>query len=75
MAVTSTPRTFAVPLGIVPVLGATCANPECQFHESLHTIDAREALRTARELGWQLKGDVAVCPLCAAATAGKVGGR
>lgn len=53
-----------VPAGIVPVLGVTCTTPECGFHESLHTSDPAEAVRTARELGWRLKGVETLCPLC-----------
>lgn len=54
-----------VALGIVKVLGATCSNPDCGFHESLHTANPIEARRTAKELGWQLKANgQAYCPMC-----------
>jgi hypothetical protein len=61
MATVSTP---VVPAGIVHVLGATCTTPDCGFHESLHTADPLEATRTARELGWKLKGTQTLCPMC-----------
>jgi hypothetical protein len=55
--------------GIVNVLGCTCTTPECGFHESLHTADPAEAVRTARELGWKLKGNETLCPLCVGSSA------
>jgi hypothetical protein len=64
MATSTTSR----PSGIVQVLGVTCTTPECGFHESLHTSDPAEALRTARELGWKLQGSESHCPLCVGAT-------
>ncbi len=58
----------ALSRGIVHVLGVTCTTPECGFHESLHTSDPTEAVRTARELGWKLKGAETLCPLCVDST-------
>ena len=37
----------SAPTGIVQVLGITCTTPDCGYHESLHTADPVEAVRTA----------------------------
>jgi hypothetical protein len=60
--------TATIPASIVHVYGVTCTTPECGFHESLHTADPAEAIRTARELGWHVNGSGAKCPLCVGAT-------
>ena len=60
--------TKSVPSGIAHVFGVTCTSHDCGFHESLHTSDPAEAVRTARELGWRLNGDQSLCPLCVQAT-------
>jgi hypothetical protein len=61
-------RSPSVPSAIAHVFGITCSTPECGYHESLHTVDPVAAVRTARELGWDLSGNETVCPLCVAAT-------
>ena len=58
----------SVPSAIAHVFGITCSTPECRYHESLHTTDPAEAIRTARELGWVVNGSGSTCPLCVAAT-------
>ena len=68
MATFTTSRQSSVPTGIVQVLGITCTTPDCGYHESLHTNDPLEATRTARELGWRLKGAETLCPRCVGAT-------
>jgi hypothetical protein len=60
--------TATVPASIVHVYGVTCTTPERGFRESLHTADAAEGIRTARELGWNVNGHGAKCPLCVQAT-------
>ena len=57
----------AIASGIAQVFGVTCTTPECGYHESLHTTDQVEAVRTARELGWRISGDGWQCPLCVGA--------
>ena len=62
------PRSATASLPVVgvirSVLGVTCSDPECAYHESLHTGDRDEAARTARELGWRQTKSGWRCPLC-----------
>ncbi len=58
-----------LPAGIVPVLGITCSDVECSYHESLHTADPGQAKITARQLGWRLMPEGPRCPLCVASMA------
>ena len=68
MATTIASRPPSAPLGIVRVFGCTCATAECGYHESLHTADLAEAVRTAKELGWRSTPAGLICPLCVAAS-------